>query len=258
MKKIQTKYLTILESGDIMLYPWMYPIMMMPIPTIDEEPPTIYYLLKAIVDDDSIKMSELADKGRNQIFDFDYPLTNLIDKKDFECMILNKFMMRRIGTQTLNAFKLNLSVKLNEIMPLYNKLFESIKDWNLFNDGEVITRTQNDNRTSNSNNNITSDSTTNSTNIADRRYSNTPQNKIVDVQDGKYLTEYNYDTDTGINTDTSRTVGSANSTDNNVTTEEIKRSPANKIELYKEFIESKNNIYTMIFKDLDVLFYQLV
>ena len=114
------------------------------------------------------------------------------------------------------------------------------------------------NRTSNSNNNITSDSTTNSTNIADRRYSNTPQNKIVDVQDGSYLTEYNYDTDTGINTDTSRTVGSANSTDNNVTTEEIKRSPANKIELYKEFIESKNNIYTMIFKDLDVLFYQLV
>ena len=228
--------------------------MMMPIPTIDEEPPTIYYLLKAIVDDDSIKMSELADKGRNQIFDFDYPLTNLIDKKDFECMILNKFMMRRIGTQTLNAFKLNLSVKLNEIMPLYNKLFESIKDWDLFNDGEVVTRTQNDNKTSNSNNNIESNSNTN--NISDRRYSDTPQNKLNDVKSGSYVSDYNYDTNTS--TDTSITRGNANSIDNNVTNEEIRRSPANKIELYKEFIESKNNIYTMIFKDLDILFYQLV
>lgn len=242
----------------LMFYPWMFPILMKPIPTIDEQPPTIYYLLRAIVDDESIKTSDLANAGRSEIFDFDYPLTNLIDKDKFETMILNKFMMRRIGTQTLTSFKLNLNVKLNEIMPLYNKLFESIEGWNLFNDGEVVTRTQTDDRISNSSNNIESSSTTNNKNISDRRYSDTPQNALYQVQDGTYLTEYNYDQDTSNGNDSSTTQGVSNATDNNVTTEEIRRSPANKIEVYKNFIESKNNIYSMIFKDLDVLFYQLV
>ena len=241
-----------------MFYPWMFPILMKPIPTIDEQPPTIYYLLRAIVDNEDIKTSELAKAGRSEIFDFDYPLTNLIDKEKFETMILNKFMMRRIGTQTLTSFKLNLNVKLNEIMPLYNKLFESIDGWNLFNDGEVVTRTQTDDRTTNSNNSVESSSSTNNNSTSDRRYSNTPQNAVYDVQSGAYITDYNYDQDKSNSSDTSNTSGTANSTDNNVTTEEIRRSPANKIEIYKNFIESKNNIYSMIFKDLDVLFYQLV
>lgn len=241
-----------------MFYPWMFPYLMPPIPTIDEQPPTIYYLLKAIVNDNNIKTSDLADAGRNEIFDFTYPLSNLIDKKDFECMILNKFMMRRIGTQTLTAFKLNLSVKLNEIMPLYNKLFESIDGWDLFNDGEVITRVQQDDRNSSSSNKVDSISSATSTNTSDRRYSNTPQNELVDVQNGEYLTEYNLDTDVNNSGGTSTTNGSANSTDNNITNEKITRTPADKISIYKDFIESKNNIYTMIFKDLDCLFYQLV
>ena len=33
---------------------------------------------------------------------------------------------------------------------------------------------------------------------------------------------------------------------------------SDKINIYKQFLESKNNIYSMIFKDLDSLFYQLV
>ena len=241
-----------------MFYPWMFPILMKPIPTIDEQPPTIYYLLRAIVDDESIKTSELAKIGRNVIFDFDYPLTNLIDKETFETMILNKFMMRRIGTQTLTSFKLNLNVKLNEIMPLYNKLFESLDGWNLFNDGEIITRTQTDNKISSSSNKIISSSNTFNNNISDRRYSNTPQNALQDVQNGTYITDYNFDHDTNSGNDSSTTSGNANANDNNITNEEIRRSPADKINIYKEFIESKNNIYTMIFKDLDSLFYQLV
>ena len=66
------------------------------------------------------------------------------------------------------------------------------------------------------------------------------------------------DTDVNNSGGTSTTNGSANSTDNNITNEKITRTPADKISIYKDFIESKNNIYTMIFKDLDCLFYQLV
>lgn len=236
------------------MFPWIYPLFMKPIPTINEEPPTIYYLLRAIVNDDSVKTSELAKIGREQIFDFDYPLTNKISKEDFETMILNKYMMRRIGTETLTSFKINLCVKLNEIMPLYNKLFDAIDGWNIFDDGEEMTRTLQDTKTSSSQNTINNQ--TSSNNISDRRYSDTPQDRLQDVQDGTYLTDYNYDTNTS--NDNSISSGTGSSNDNTNVLENIKRTPADKINIYKNFIESKNNIYTMIFKDLDVLFYQLV
>ena len=237
-----------------MFYPWMFPIMMKPIPTIDEQPPTIYYLLRAIVDDDDVKTSMLADRGREYIFDFEYPLTDKITKKDFETMILNKFMMRRIGTETLTSFKINLSVKLNEIMPLYNKLFDSIDGWDLFNDGEVTSRELTDSKQTESHNDITNNS--NTQNISDRRYSDTPQNRLIDVQSGTYMSDYNYDTSNG--TDRSTTNGILTSNDNTSVNEIIRRSPSDKIAIYKDFIENKQNIYSMIFKDLDELFYQLV
>ena len=204
-------------------------------------PPTLYRLLNSIVnfdEEEQTKIKDLASAGREEIFDFDYPLTENVDKEDFEIMILNHFLMRRIGYDTLNAFKIALNVKLNEIMPMYNKMFDMLDGWDIFNDGERVTEAGN-----NSLNNITS-----SSNISDRRYSDTPQQQLSNVQDGKYITDYNYDTDTG--SVSASTMG----TDSRI----ITRTPSDKMKLYKEFIENKKSIMTMIFEDLDVLFYGLV
>ena len=95
--------------------------------------------------------------------------------------------MRRIGYETVTAFKIALNVKLNEIMPNYNMLYSSIKNWNIFNDGESITRQQ----TSEGSNAINSSSNATNSDTSDRRYSNTPQNQLADVRDGKYVSEYN-------------------------------------------------------------------
>ena len=146
--------------------------------------------------------------------------------------------MRRIGYDTLNAFKIALNVKMNEIMPMYNKLFDALDGWNIFTSGESVTETG-----SNSLNNIT-----NSSNISDRRYSDTPQQQLSNVRDGKYITDYNYDTDTG----------NVSSSTSGSDTRSITRTPADKIKVYKEFIENKKSIMTMIFEDLDPLFYGLV
>ena len=215
------------------------------------EPPTIYSLLNSIVnfgkdEDEQVKIKDLANAGRSTFFDFDYPLATGLDKGEFECMILNHFMMRRIGYETVTAFKLALQVKLNEIMPMYNTLFESIKNWNLFTDGETYNRTKTDNRTTNAS------STGNLSSTSDQRFSDTPQNQIQDVKDGSYVTEYNY------NQDTSNSSGTNNVTDNNTTNETINKSNANKVSLYSEFLKSKRNLYTMIFEDLEPLFYQIV
>ena len=236
----------------------MFHYMMMPLfPNINTEPPTLYSLMNSIVNYNNpnpVKISELSKNARTTIFNFDYPLSSKVTKEEFEVMILNKFMQRRIGYQTFTSWQLQLNVKLNEIMPLYNKLFDSLEGWDLFNDGEQVTRDVTDNRVIDGTSTQTGSGTTNQT--SDKRYSELPQNQIADVQNGTYLTTYNYDTDTGSTTQNSSTT--TKSDDKGNLKEIIKRSPSDKIKIYQEFIQNKNNIYTMIFKDLDALFYQIV
>lgn len=211
---------------------------------VNNDPPTVYSLLESYVNygkTDRVKIKDLANAGRSMFFDFDYPLSSHISKEDFETMILNHYIMRRIGYETVTAFKIALNVKLNEIMPRYNKLFDCLDGWDLFNSGETVTRNQQDNRTTSSN------GTANNT--SDQRFSDTPQNELDDVRDGKYVSQYSYNTDQATNTNNINDQGNINET--------ITRSPADKINLYNEFLKNSQNIYTMIFRDLDVLFYQL-
>lgn len=216
-------------------------------------PPTVYALLNSYVNfsrQTPVKIADLAKTGRACFFDFTYPLATGWDKEEFETMILNHFLMRRIGYETVTAFKIALNVKLNEIMPNYNMLYSSIKNWNIFNDGESITRQQ----TSEGSNAVNSSSNATNSDTSDRRYSNTPQNQLADVRDGKYVSEYNYDQNSGSATNQTATAG----TDSNEINETITRSPSDKIKIYQEFLAARQNLYTMIFKDLDSLFYQVV
>lgn len=236
----------------------MFHYMMIPLlNNINTEPPTLYSLMNSIVNYNNpnpVKISELSKNARATIFNFDYPLSSKLLKEDFEVMILNKFIQRRIGYQTFTSWQLQLNVKLNEIMPLYNKLFDSLEGWDIFNDGEQMTRDVTDNRIIDGTSSQSGSGTTNQT--SDRRYSELPQNQITNVQNGTYLTTYNYDTENGTTTQNSSTT--TKSDDKGNLKETIKRSPADKIKIYQEFIQNKNNIYTMIFKDLDTLFYQIV
>ena len=228
------------------MFPLIFPMML---PTNYDIPPTLYDIMNSIVNydrEEKVKINELEKYAREKIFDFNYPLSDKVNKEDFEVLILKKFKMYRIGYQTMTAFKNALEVKLNEVMPKYNKMFNMLDGWDLFNDGEKETRNVIDSRNTNST------SSSNGTNISDRRYSELPQNRIQDVQDGKYITDYNYDTDTNSMT------GNNSINDNGTLNETINRSPSDKIKLYKEFQDDVNSIYTMIFNDLDDLFYGLV
>lgn len=223
----------------------MYIFPMIFLPTNNDRPPTLYDLMNSMVnfgEEDKTKIEDLANACHERIFSFDYPLTSKVDKTEFECMILNHFLMRRIGYETFTAFRIALNVKLNEIMPGYNILFDSIDGWNLFNDGESISRITNDSGNASMSNNTS--------NINDNMYSDTPQGHLNDIKNGTYGTDYNYATGSS--------ESSSNSSDSRTTNETINRSYVNKVELYKQFIESKRNVYTMIFEELDPLFYGLV
>ncbi len=245
------------------------PILMPRIPLIDDRPPRLYDLLESLVNygkTDKTKIKNLAKESRNYIFDFDYPLSDKVNKEKFETMILNHFLLRRIGFETFTSFQIQLNVKLNEIMPMYNKMFDVLDGWNIFEDGETTIKDGTDNRivdnSSNASNKLENTSDTKTNRISDRRYSDTPQNELENLKNGSYVTDANYDQEENINSDKSNSTGeskaSSNTKDNNVYHETIKRSPADKIAIYKEFQDNLNNIYSMIFKDLECLFYQLV
>lgn len=229
--------------------PYFFNIFIPPIPCDYDIPPTVYSILNSYVNFDNpvkVKISDLAKTGREVFFDFDYDLTENVDKETFETIILNHFLMRRIGYETVTAFKIALMVKLNEIMPKYNILFDSIHGWDLFNDGETLTRSESTNTSSSS----TSQAAGNNT--SDRRFSNTPQNEISNVRDGKYVTEYNYDTDT------TATSTNANDSSTGQRIETIHKNRDDHVNEYVKFSNEVNNVYTLIFKDLDPLFYGLV
>ena len=231
-----------------------YPFPIMPwLPTNCDLPPTLKSLMNSICNygkEEKTNIFNLAKGSRETIFNFDYPLSDKVNREDFEIMILNHFIHRRIGFDTPTEFRIALNVKLNEIMPRYNKLFDMLDGWDLYSAGEVTTRVQTDNG-SNTLNNTTAN---NSSSTSDRRNSQMPQNEIEDVRDGNYMTDYNYDT----NIDSGTVTSNSNGTSANTTNETITRSPSDKIRIYKEFMENIDNIYSLIFKDLDSLFYGLV
>ena len=231
------------------------------IPTNNMKPPTIYSLLQSAVNfenPEQVSIKELAKSGRHKIFNFEYPLSEKLNKEKFECMILNHFIMRRIGFQTLTSFQIQLDVKLNEIMPIYNKMFDSIDGWNIFEDGEKTTHKLTDERTTTAENTMETNSTTTGTNESDNRSSDMPQSQIDNVKDGKYLTNYTFNQDKNNSEDNSTSSGSSTGTDKHTLSEEWSKSPSDKIAIYKEFQENIKSIYGMIFKDLECLFYQLI
>ena len=199
-------------------------------------PPQLFDLLNSMVNfgrEEQVKISDLPRVASSMVFDFDYPLSTKVNKQDFETMILKKFFNRRIGYETYTSWKMALDVKLNEIMPTYNKLFDALDSWDLFKDGENYTRTIDN----------TTGTETDNTNTV--KNSNLPQNEIQEIDDGNYMTNYTKATNKGTGSGTSKT------------TETYKKDSGNKLEIYNSFLQNRANIMSLIFKDLDSLFYGL-
>lgn len=241
------------------------------------QPPSLSCLLEMMVNQSgTLKTSELVKKATTLVFDFNYPLSDKITKSDFESQILSHFLTRRIGYESYTLWKINLENKLNEIMPKYNLEFNALSGWSIF-DGEQIDRTQHIADSGSINDSAKSSNTTNNksistgsnknTEITDNRFSDTPQQHLQNVQAGNLVSAYTYNTvtDTGSSTANADTVITSNSTnengrnttnDNNLDehiTHKYNTSD-NLIKFQKEY----NNIMTMIYADLECLFYQLV
>jgi len=70
-------------------------------------------------------VDEVISKARSKIFDFNYPIFDEAYRPVLETKILLHFYTREICEETVGLWKLRLKAKLNEIMPYYNKLYQS-------------------------------------------------------------------------------------------------------------------------------------
>lgn len=77
---------------------------------------------------ESVGYSEVDDiisAALPKIFDFDFPIFDENYRVPLETKIIRHYYTREIGLETYGLWKLKLQTKLNEIMPYYNKLYES-------------------------------------------------------------------------------------------------------------------------------------
>ena len=69
-------------------------------------------------------VDEIVDKARHNIFS-NYTINDENQRAELEKKILKHYYTREIGFETVGLFKLYLNNRMAEIMPYYNKLYES-------------------------------------------------------------------------------------------------------------------------------------
>ena len=213
------------------------------------------------------QIDDVISNSWNKIFD-NFPIFDESYRSVLCSKILKHYYTREISAETVGLWQLWLNTRMGEIMPYYNKLYESallefdpFKDVNYSrNHGGTFTGdTRRNGRSDVSvDNSVTSNGTSNSKNL----FSDTPQGAITNIENESYLTNATLikDTDTNTtNTDgnsttqNTETTGITN-TDNWIETIVGKQSTVSYSKLLKEFRETFLNIDVMIINDLSDLF----
>ena len=107
-------------------------------------------------------VDDVISKARSKVFDFSYPIFDEAYRPVLESKILLHYYTREICEETVGLWKLRLKAKLNEIMPYYNKLYQSeLLDFNPLHD---VDYTKEGNREQDEDNTRTNNLTRNSVN----------------------------------------------------------------------------------------------
>lgn len=216
---------------------------------------------------DGARVEEIISSSRPKIFDFDYPIFDVTYKEVIETKILKHFYTREIGLETFGLWKLKLDTKLNEIMPYYNKLYESeLLEFNpLWTDdynrsgSESLSQSES---TSNSLSSSENDSTSSSSQGSEwNLYQDTPQNGLTGITDYSYLTNATNVKNDGRSSASENRQASTSSVGNRLALdtkgylESIQgRRNNNPSKLLEDYRDTFLNIDMMIIRDLEDLF----
>ena len=222
---------------------------------------------------DSVGFNQIDDvisNSWNKIFN-NFPIFDESYRSVLCSKILKHYYTREISAETVGLWQLWLNTRMGEIMPYYNKLYESaliefdpFKDTNYTrNHGGTFTgdTVRNGRSEIDVDNSVTSNGTSNSKNL----FSDTPQGAITNIENESYLTNATLIKDTDNNTtntdgnsttQNTETTGITN-TDNWIETIVGKQSTVSYSKLLQEFRDTFLNIDVMIINDLSDLFMNL-
>ena len=229
------------------------------------------------------KVDEIIQLSLPRIFDFSFPIFDEKYREVLETKILKHYYTREIAFETVGLWKLKLNTMLNEIMPYYNKLYESetFKFNPLFDVDVTREHTRDVNGTESDNGSVVEDTqaisngessvNTSSTNNHKDLFSETPQGALSNVENGEYLTSARIITETGnvnsTGTTKDETSGNRNTKTNNskniINTEDYvetvkgKQGAGSYTDMLVKYRDSLINIDMMIINDLSELFFNL-
>lgn len=205
----------------------------------------------------TMTLGELIENNVN-IFDFDYPFYNEERRKQFEQHFIEHFYFDEIGQETIARFKHRLKIKLNLIMPYWNKIFLADELEQRILDNYDVTETYEkevfDNTTQTSNGTVTSTNENTSKNLE----SDTPVTK-TDLDNIDYFSNITKDIANGKNDTTSNNTNNVQNTNKENWTRKIQgnygvQTDANAI---VQYWESLRMIELEIFNQLSVLFMEV-
>lgn len=214
-----------------------------------------------------------------KIFDFDFPIFDVLYKMPLCQKIIEHYYTREIGEETYGLWRLRLRARMREIMPYYNQLYKSAQlTFDPLTDTDIttihkLTRAENSDATTTGTSSGTSSGrgkTTNTeTSKREQDYSDTPQGDSTGVLDKKYLTSVTIENDSGSTTGTQETESQTNGTSSGTekrSTDSVddyleritgKRGGQSYSSLITEFRETLINIDNMIVDELSDLFINL-
>ena len=198
----------------------------------------------------------------NNGFDFklnNYPIFDENYRETLNNKILNHYFDAEIGFETAPLFRHYLLAKLNEIMPLYNIMYEKQKDIleNIFGNVNLTETFEGENS---NNSNVSNNSQSNSTGNSNMKnlFQDTPQGELdtTSINNQKWATNLtlNENNTNGNIIDNSTSVGNSNGTNNYIKKIIGNNGGKYNIELLKEVQNSILNIDIMIINELQDLF----
>lgn len=237
------------------------------------------------------KVDDVIDKSLSGVFDFDFPIFDEKYRNVLEKKILKHYYTREIGLETVGLWKLKLNTKLNEIMPYYNKLYNSeLLDFNPFYNINRTTKSDrnfkgNENKSETLTENIKNKGTNDYTNTTNRtgtsvealgeknkqtyditdsgnnskqsnskdRYSDTPQGSLTNIENNAYLTNARIVDNQESGTDTNKKTGSTldEKSGENTTNTTLVNTDTLKQETTNDTDKTNNTIDEKIINNLD-------
>ena len=233
------------------------------------------------------KIEDVLEKSWKSIFYLNFPMFDEAYRKTLCMNILRHFYVREICSETAGLWIFWLNERMNRIMPYYNQLYKSeLLEFNPLYDVDLTTDSTNTHSGSENENNTderktkgtdvsttTANNTATNTNNSTDKYSDTPQGALTGLKDDKYLTNArmincNVTSSENVNENVNRTndvttsdafkgAKSVNNTDEYIQHVFGKNGGVSFSKMLMEFRESMLNIDSMIFEELEDLFFEL-